>query len=1128
MVLRTPSVAPTDALSRASNELPRTAGTSGEACRGGQFSRKPSTAASTAGDVTIGLGTDVLKAAESLFETRTVAEIRQVEVKTRRDIEEKKHSLRQLVGDSYRDLIASADTIMEMSAACTSVLQNVERMQEAFDSLSHTVSASKGAAIKPEETSKRQELYAIGSRIKYLVDTPEEIWGCLDTQEYLEAAWRYLKTVEVHRVLTNPSGGYSTSGLLHRFPLLRHQWPTVEKFRGQITDKVKHRLQTEPNLDVNEAAVALSAAASLEGLGSSQVLALFLGQRRAWLAHHLWSHGPTESSASGAASDFVTTVFQDVACSLQRSICEIGELFLRSPFEGTQPLLVTTICAEDDTMAGGLIFEGATGDGPSIEAAAWAELIKEIREKLGPLPPQQVEAATTAWLEQVAQTFQESSCALLGLCSTPEQLSCMEAAVRAAIKGWSTTTGSAQHPQGGTAKALSIGGSDLASMPSRKTSGASTAFEPPADAAAARTPMNWQGVCDWVVGRQMDLWELVFEAPFMARAKQLIDEMFATIGKALDDPLEQCMQEAAACPALEGPGRIMPATWPSHLPPQRMQDSLSRGQPSSQSLKRVATAGAAKDSLSWRQKIPILKSDFDLHLKEALLGCLSLLSDTSSASAPSGGRMEVHRSFNSNSRLSRKRTRVVELEPYIQGCCSKAAATLAETLESRLAALPHPGTQGLQAKQVEQALVLGRLATSLAEASAYLKVILGSPEDWYSLSSNPSSSSSSLRRDYLKRSSPQLAALQSKLSAIGLQAHGMWAAWAASALKDELQMGLLADDTLAATGKLCTWQETVLNQEESVAADGDMRFSLPTFPVAPTMSFLLNACRELQRAGGHMISSSALQLFEWELSGAMVAALGAVLEESSGPSPKKAVSEKGVLQLLFDVRYLRDVLSGARPAPPASSAAAAAGPGMVDPAVISAMSERKRAMVELESKLQDRLDPIDWATYEPYLWVNESNYYQRCASLVGSLGCLHPMHSNASAKLPSNAETNIMNVTPTVPRFSYLPISQPQAADKSKGLGRMSTGHVGLGSGSLDEAYSFADLGSRSLSNASAEPVDDGSTFADLRSRISTRGAALGSIFTDRAAEVASMASTFGDFGSISSAFSTFTSAGKR
>lgn len=84
------------------------------------------------------------------------------------------------------------------------------------------------------------------------------------------------------------------------------------------------------------------------------------------------------------------------------------------------------------------------------------------------------------------------------------------------------------------------------------------------------------------------------------------------------------------------------------------------------------------------------------------------------------------------------------------------------------------------------------------------------------------------------------------------------------------------------------------------------------------------------------------------------------------------------------------------------------------------------------SLCKDRLDPIDWATYEPYLWVKEAAYYQRCAVLVGSLSHLHPVHTGAAVKLPAAADTNAMNTTPAVPRFSYLPISQPQTGDKGK------------------------------------------------------------------------------------------------
>lgn len=42
---------------------------------------------------------------------------------------------------------------------------------------------------------------------------------------------------------------------------------------------------------------------------------------------------------------------------------------------------------------------------------------------------------------------------------------------------------------------------------------------------------------------------------------------------------------------------------------------------------------------------------------------------------------------------------------------------------------------------------------------------------------------------------------------------------------------------------------------------------------------------------------------------------------------------------------------------------------------------------------QERLDPIDWATYEPYLWANETLFYQRVGILYGALLHIHRMHT---------------------------------------------------------------------------------------------------------------------------------------
>ena len=64
-------------------------------------------------------------------------------------------------------------------------------------------------------------------------------------------------------------------------------------------------------------------------------------------------------------------------------------------------------------------------------------------------------------------------------------------------------------------------------------------------------------------------------------------------------------------------------------------------------------------------------------------------------------------------------------------------------------------------------------------------------------------------------------------------------------------------------------------------------------------------------AGGHVIGAPALALLEWQLLGSVIKGLGQGL--GPGGSLDAGLSEKGTLQLLFDVRFLREVLGGGRP-----------------------------------------------------------------------------------------------------------------------------------------------------------------------------------------------------------------------
>lgn len=69
-------------------------------------------------------------------------------------------------------------------------------VQEGLSSLAHrTFSSSASAAATALDPLKQQyvQQYALAQRVKFIVDAPEVLYGCMDVQEYLKAAKHYLQ-----------------------------------------------------------------------------------------------------------------------------------------------------------------------------------------------------------------------------------------------------------------------------------------------------------------------------------------------------------------------------------------------------------------------------------------------------------------------------------------------------------------------------------------------------------------------------------------------------------------------------------------------------------------------------------------------------------------------------------------------------------------------------------------------------------------------------------------------------------------------------------------------------------------------------------------------------------------------
>ena len=272
------------------------------------------------------------RSADALFESRSLDEIREVRARAARDAEAKDEELRQRVGSSYRDAIATADCVLEMEATAARATETLDEAVRVLTALPTAVaSIEKGASARAPETrangtpegttsssSSRDDdaLYGAGTRVKFLVDTPEKIWGSLEARDRVGAARRFLAARDVLSVTraASASGDFSrekpspttaTIGIVARaFPIVEQQAPLLESFRAQISRASRvglAEIQTNSNANLAlDVADALAALVAVENLSAERALRVFLQTRRVWVRAALKRAGQIKSPEDGA------------------------------------------------------------------------------------------------------------------------------------------------------------------------------------------------------------------------------------------------------------------------------------------------------------------------------------------------------------------------------------------------------------------------------------------------------------------------------------------------------------------------------------------------------------------------------------------------------------------------------------------------------------------------------------------------------------------------------------------------------------------------------------------------------------------------------------------------------------
>ncbi|KAJ7969395.1 conserved oligomeric Golgi complex subunit 1 [Quillaja saponaria] len=1002
--------------------------------------------------------------AESLFRTKPISEIRNVEKTTMNQIQDKKEELRQLVGNRYRDLIDSADSIVLMKSSCYSISNNISSIHH---SILHSLSLSHSESqyqSQFQSTAPRVRTYGIACRVKYLVDTPENIWGCLDESMFLEAASRYVRAKHVyHRLFFNNGSTDDISdgdhNILSNFPLLQHQWQIVESFRIQISQKSRERL-LDGGLTVGAYADALAAVAIIDDLEPKQILGLFLDSRKSWISHKLATCAGNDS----AASSLVVWVFCEVLSIIQVSVGQVGELFLQ--VLNDMPLFYKVVLGSPPASQ---LFGGIPN--PDEEIRLWNLFREKLESVMVTLDKKYIANSCLTWLRECGQDIinKVNGRYLIDAIGSGRDLASAEKSIRETMESKQVLEGSLEWLK-------NVFGSEI----------------------------EMKSIVDLGFKNVVEVVNVV--------------DMIHSLGSTSNEQID----------------------FQSYL----NRPSTGGGVWFIESNARITGFGSVSKSQPG-------ENDFWTCLNAYFGSEVSRIRDTVDSSCQSI--LEDLLSFLESPKASQ---RLNDLASYLQHKCYESMSTILKELDNELDNLYAAMGEGKKdlppTTIIERSLLIGRLLFAFRNHSGNIPVILGSPRFWVNETTSgvdkfPSlvrqsrvgtdspvtdspgrltprgsrrqtSSAATALLGSRESASPKLDELTRVMRDLCIRAYSLWISWLSDELSLILSQDLKQDDALALSTPWRGWEDIIVKQEPSTESPSEMKISLPSMPSLYIISFLFRACEEVHRIGGHVLDKMILQKFALRLLEKVIGIYGDFLSvrEAGGHQ----VSEKGLLQLLLDVRFAADVLSGGDLSMieelTRNRKGKSSGRRKQDQSQMT--SAIRESINGLLNRLSQKLDPIDWLTYEPYLWENERQSYLRHAVLFGFFVQLNRMYTDTVQKLPTNSESNILRCC-TVPRFKYLPISAPALSLRrtSKTLIPTSPDNISsrnswksLANGDLSQKIDFDDNSSISV----AAPFLK--SFMQVGSRFGESTMKLGSILTDGQVGIfkdrsAAAMSTFGD-----------------
>lgn len=315
---------------------------------------------------------------------------------------------------------------------------------------------------------------------------------------------------------------------------------------------------------------------------------------------------------------------------------------------------------------------------------------------------------------------------------------------------------------------------------------------------------------------------------------------------------------------------------------------------------------------------------------------------------------------------------------------------------------------------MEKALFISRIAAALGSAELVRSVynFCGSVTEGHSQNASTASTSHDVAS-----SKKSLQNFVHKAFDICEKGYRTWANRLCSRLRDQLYSELVSEGAILVK---IGWASTAGSESESekMKPDSFSDMQYPTSASTAATKFVLRACSYANRAGGFALPESAISFLREEMSRAAEHAYREAFvfyfPKHGGNTDSLSLRESeqpevAVMQMLFDVLVLKRLL----PETPKERGA----------------RNSKEGLKAIEQQLHAAIDPINFASCKKALHGSVDGYCGRTSVMFGTI-TRRGVSNSSPPKRPlvsssQLASSNLVSLSRTVPRFTYLPAPMP-------------------------------------------------------------------------------------------------------